>query len=398
MLEIIIAILMGVMAGTITGLIPGIHTNLVSALIISSLPLLLLHFTPLILAILILSMALTHTFTSAIPSIFLGAPEESMALATLPGHELLLKGKGYQAVYLTVVGSVIAVILAVTTAPLTIPLIASFYSLVKPVIPYLLILAALILISKEKHSMFWASIVFLLAGILGIAVFSIPLNQPLLPMLTGLFGTSLLILSLNKKVRIPKQEITKPKFSISSIKQIISRGWLASLLCAFLPGVGSSQAAILALPSKKEISRENFLLLIGSIDTFVMIFDLLTFYAISKTRNGSIIALSQILPKFSNSTFLILIIAILSSALLASIITLSVSKRVSRIIPRINYSFVSIAVLLFLISIILAITGPLGLLILIASTALGIVAQMQGIRKSHLMGCLIIPVILNALL
>lgn len=397
-IEIIIAVLLGVIAGTISGLIPGIHTNLISALIIASLPLLLTYASPLLLAILIISMALTHTFTSAIPSIFLGAPDGSMALATLPGHQLLMKGKGYHAVYLTVIGSIIAVILAVLTAPLTIPIIKSFYNLAKQFIPIILVLAAVVLILKEKHSKFWAIICFTLAGILGIATFSLPVNQPFLPLLTGLFGASLLLLSLKNKNKIPRQKITRPRIKTRDMIKIIPRGGLASLLCAFLPGVGSSTAAILAMPSRKEITKEQFLILIGSIDTFVMIFDLITFYAISKTRNGSIIAVSQILPSISSSTLLTLIISILAAAVLASLITTHISKYISKILPRLNYSFISIAVLLFLAAITLIITGPLGLLVLMTATALGIIAQTKGIRKSHLMGCLIIPTILNSLL
>jgi putative membrane protein len=398
MLEILLSILIGTLAGTVTGLIPGIHTNLISALILSALPLLLTHFSPILLAVLIISMAVTHTFTSAIPSIFLGAPDESTALATLPGHQLLLKGEGYHAVYLTVIGSVAAVLLAVLTAPLSIPLVKSLYPLVKPIIPYLLITASIILIIKDKHSRFWALICFLLAGILGIATFSVSIKQPLLPLLTGLFGVSLLILSINEKIKIPPQKTEKKKIRKSDILQIVPRSGLASLLCAFLPGLGSSQAAILALPSGKDVSRENFLLLIGAIDTFMIVFDLFTFYAISRTRNGSIITISEMFSKPDTSTLLFLIIAVLFSSLIAAILTMKISKSFSRMLARIDYSSISIAVLVFLFVITSLLSGPVGVLVLITASSLGIIAQIKGVRKSHLMGCLIIPVILNALL
>ena len=98
MIEIYIAILLGCIAGTITGITPGVHLNLVSVLIISSASFLLSFASATSIGVFIIAMSILHTFTNAIPAIFLGAPEESTALAVLPGHSLLLSGRGYEAV------------------------------------------------------------------------------------------------------------------------------------------------------------------------------------------------------------------------------------------------------------------------------------------------------------
>jgi putative membrane protein len=42
---------------------------------------------------------------------------------------------------------------------------------------------------------------------------------------------------------------------------------------------------------------------------------------------------------------------------------------------------------------VLAFTGPLGLFVLAVSTAIGMIAPLTGIRRSHGMGVLLLPVI-----
>ena len=106
--QLLLSIFIGVGAGVITGLTPGIHINLVSALLVGFSGYLLGITSGVSLAVFIIAMGITHTFLDAIPSIFLGAPDEDMVMGVLPGHKLLLEGKGYEAVKLTVIGSLLS--------------------------------------------------------------------------------------------------------------------------------------------------------------------------------------------------------------------------------------------------------------------------------------------------
>ena len=90
MIQIIIGIIVGVGLGIFTGLSPGIHVNLISVLMFSVSAYLLKIVDPLILGIVIVSMAITHTFLDIIPSIFLGVPDDEEAIAALPSHRMLL--------------------------------------------------------------------------------------------------------------------------------------------------------------------------------------------------------------------------------------------------------------------------------------------------------------------
>jgi len=146
--EILIAILLGVVFGTFTGITPGIHTNLLAAMLLG----ISAHFAgidTLTLSVFIISMALTHTFADAIPSIFLGAPDEDTAMGVLPGHRMLLKGEGVNAVKLTLIGSLFCLI---TGTIIVFPLakaIPKFYDFINPAIPWLLLATIIFLMLKD---------------------------------------------------------------------------------------------------------------------------------------------------------------------------------------------------------------------------------------------------------
>jgi len=237
-LALLVALLLGVLSGTLTGLAPGIHINLISAIIVSSLTFLSV-FPPIILVIFIVAMSITHTFIDFIPSIYLGAPEEDSFLSILPGHKLLLEGLGHQAFVMTLYGSLTAIPLILILSPLFLFFLSPIFNFTKIFIPFILLFISLFIILREK-SILPSLIVFSLSGFLGYFTFQLPVDQPLLPLLSGLFGLSTLFFSLKSKSVIPHQklqnirEIKLPKKEL--FKSIFST-FLISPLFSFLPGI-----------------------------------------------------------------------------------------------------------------------------------------------------------------
>src|SRR3989442_5223711 len=60
-----------------------------------------------------LAAAGSHAVFDFVPTVFLGAPTEDTALATLPGHRLLLVGQGAKAVALAARGALLGTAFAV---------------------------------------------------------------------------------------------------------------------------------------------------------------------------------------------------------------------------------------------------------------------------------------------
>ena len=88
----------------------------------------------------------------------------------------------------------------------------------------------------------------------------------------------------------------------------------------------------------------------------------------------------------------------IDSSLVAYYLTKNIAKIFSSLITKINYQKLCVGIILFVTAIVITLTGPIGLLVMIISTAFGIVPSLIGIAKNHMMGCLIIPVILYFLL
>lgn len=396
--SIILAVLIGCLAGCITGLIPGIHVNLISILLVSVSGYLLGITNPISLAVFIISMAITHTFLDSIPSIFLGAPDADMALGVLPGHRLLLEGKGYEAVKLTVIGSLLALIATLILIPIMIPFVPKIYSFVQPYMGYILIAVVIYMILKEKklNKIFFGSFVFFIAGILGIIVLGWEnLEQPLFPMLSGLFGISTLIISLTQNAEIPKQHVTETirvRF-IDKVKAIGAAVFSGSLT-GIMPGLGAAQAAILAMQLVGNIGNYAFMILIGGINTVNFTFSLVTFYTLQKARNGAVVAILEILKSINLEQLLIFLFAALIAGCIATLLALFFARIFSKFIVKVNYKKLCIGIISFITLMVIYFSGIIGLLVLITSTAVGIIPGLIGVKRSHAMGCLLLPVIL----
>ena len=394
-LEIIISITLGISAGVITGLIPGVHVNLISLLLLSISPILLNYTNPIALAVFIISMATTHSFLDFIPGIFLGAPDADTALSILPGHKLLLEGKAFEAVKLTIMGSLGALILSIFLIPITIPAFPFIYEHLKQYIGYLLIAIMTFMILKDKKR-FLNFGVFFISGVLGLIVLNIPnLNNPLFPMLSGLFGTSMLVISLSDKVNIPTQTFTETiEINKLTLAQSLGASTIAGSLTGFFPGLGAAQGAVLAQQLTKNIGDYGFMILVGGINTVNFILSLITLYTIDKARNGAVIVIQELLDTLNIKIIVVFISSALITAGIATFLTLKITKIFAKIIVKVNYKILVISVITLIISLTIYFSGFLGLIILITSTCVGIIPAELGVGRNHAMGCLILPVIL----
>jgi len=390
LIQIILSLLIGILAGTLTGLIPGIHINLIGILLVSLSASLFISVNPIYFIAFIISMAITHTFIDFIPSIFLGCPDTDTELSVLPGHELLKKGQGYQAIILTCYGSLAAIFILFLISFPSILVLQKIYNFLPKLIPYLLIIISFLLILTEKKKVI-ALFVFLISGFLGLCVLNLPsINQPLLPLLTGLFGGSMLITSIKNKTQIPKQEIIKPKIKI--LKPLIG-AIIASPLCSFLPGLGSGQAAIIGNTISKT-DKKGFLVLLGATNTLVMGFSFISLYAISKTRTGAAVAIKELIGTLSPQLLILILIIVLVSGIIAFFLTKNLAKLFAKKIGKFNYTIASVLTLSVLILIVFLASGFLGLIVLTVSTFTGIYCISLKVRRTHMMGCLLLPTII----
>lgn len=393
--EILIVIACGVLMGTVTGLTPGIHINLIAVMLLSFSPKLLQYFHPLSLCCFIIAMSVTHTFLDSIPSIFLGAPESATALGVLPGHRYLLKGQGLMAVKLTLIGSFGAVLFCVFLFPVFLLIVKHGYPFISGYILYLL-LAVVAFMTLRDQKKLWAVTVFLMSGIFGVLVLNYDaLANPLFPMLSGMFGISTLLISLNESQGLPKQkELQEIRLKpLVTLKALLS-GQFSGFLTAVLPGLGAATAAVISMQITRKLGDNGFMVLMGSIGTVNFTLSIATLYVIDKARNGSIIAVQGLLGEINAMALIMFLTTVLVAGSNSVFIVLKAGKVFSRLITKIDYGKVVICIISFISLLVLLMTGMMGFFVLVIGTAIGLVPAIVKVTRTHAMGCLLLPVIL----
>lgn len=398
LIEILIAIALGIFTGIFTGITPGIHVNLVSATLFAISPILLKYTSALSLAVFIIALAVTHSFLDTIPSIYLGAPDDENALSVLPGQRMLLRGEAYQAVKITILGAYSGLIIAICLIPLFMLIANIIYPFLKPYLAYLLVIFIAFMILREKQKL-WSFILFFLAGTLGVLTLSMPgLKEPLFPLLSGLFGVSGLLLSFFDNTKIPQQKITKEiDFKIKELLRVLAGSSLAVFLIQFFPGTGPAQGAVLSSQIVRNIKDKGYLALVGAMGTMSVIFSLVTFYTLGKAKDGAIVIISK-LTTIGLSSFILLNVTYLIAGSVAVFLVLFLSKKFSKIIVKVNYKVLVISIIMFIIFMCIVLNGPIGLIVLTTSSAIGLIAPLKQIGRNHAMGCLLLPVLIYLLL
>ncbi len=409
-----ISVLGGFFLGICSGLTPGLHTNNFAALMLALSPVLLkLGLDPFDLAAAILAASVSQTFLDIIPSIFIGAPDADTALAVLPGHEMMLDGRGIEAVRLSAIGSASSVLVAlVLIVPLSI-LFGRFYDQFMEKMGFILLaIAALTILTERgrviegegslvhlKYKLF-AILLFLTSGLLGTFAFAhqdlarSPLGfepEVLLPLLGGLFGASMLLISLASRAEIPDQRETEFDLSARAIARSAFLGGLAGSVVAWVPGVTPAVATVVTRLGS-EGSDQEFLVSISGVNTANSLLTLVALFVVGRPRSGAAVAIEELVD-LDGYSLLVMVTIVLGVSILSYFATLQAGRAAAKVVRRLNYRILCIAVLAFLTAMTFGFAGPFGLFLYLVSTVVGLVAPFAGIRKTHAMGVLMVPLI-----
>ena len=410
MFELVIACLLGVGIGTITGMTPGIHINTAGAILFAVSTILLSFVSPEFLCVLMVSMSIAHALLEFVPSMLLGVPEEGTALTVLPGHKMVLEGRSKEAIRIVSIGGFGAIIVTILLLPIFAIVLPPTYEFLKPVTWILLLIASIYLIYKVTSTLkgfLWSLLLFILSGILGWIIFQAPLSSgiSLMCVFSGLFGISTILFSLNDNSTIPHQnKFYELDLDNAKIKSRLTGGTTGAIL-GCLPGFGPAQGSVIAQSASGQSNNDdenttNFLLVISGLNTSDCLFSLIAIYLIGNPRSGIAVYMSYLISEFNLSHLIAFIFASLISVSLSLALCLKLGDSFSKLMSGIDYRKLSIAVIVLQV-ILLYIFGlyyqaPLLYLtlMLVTSTAMGLLPHYLDVGKSHLMGVLIIPAII----
>jgi len=380
MLELPIALL-GLLIGILAGLVPGFHTNLIAVIVAG------FNADAWLLSVFLVSVAVSRSVIDAVPTVFLGASENIMAL--LPGHKFLKRGFGVEAVKFCVLGSILGIISAVLLVPVFIAIFPFLFSLLNPLLFWIILALVLILLLRDS---WWSFVVFVLAGVLGLISLS-SVREPLFPLLSGLFGASGLFLSIFNKASVPVQHDTDIlRMRKAPLALSVMTGVLAGSIVTLFPGLGPSQAA--ALAQVKRMKSLRYLVLTGALGTVDVVISLVTLFVLGKARNGAVVIIYQLLGAISGSALVALMAVACVAAGISAAAALHASRWYASLIERIDYSLISSVILCALLIMSFVLSGWLGVLIFLTATTVGLIAPLTNVSRSHAMGCLLIPTLI----
>ena len=364
--------------------------------------------SPEFLAVFLISMSISHALLEFIPSMFLGVPEEGTVLSVLPGHHLLLQGRGREAIRLVALGGYGAIIVTILILPLFALVLPPLYSFMKPYIWILLVIVVIYMflrLNRDLNSLAWSVVVFLFSGIMGWTMLNSPISSgvSLLCMFTGLFGVSTLIYSLSQRAVIPTQNQFCKLHIDQNILRGIFAGGIAGSILGFLPGMGPAQGSLLA----QEISgggdtgenKDGFLVAMSGVNVSDALFSLIAIYLIGNPRSGIAVYVDKIIEAFNYQHLILFIFVSITAVSLSVFLCLKLGDLMSIYIEKIDYNKLSWVVIFFMSFLVLLFTLMehanilFVLLVYITAIALGLLPHYLGLNKSNLMGVLIVPAI-----
>ena len=200
----------GICLGTISGLTPGIHANtfaLLLAGLASSIPGARANVGAAMLAA-----GTVHTFLDVVPALALGVPDPAMATSALPGHRLVIAGRGREALRLSALGSGLAVVGALALAVPVTRAMTAVYPAVRGRLSLLLggVAALLVLTEPTHRARVGAALSLFASGGLGILTLDVQTGGlisggTLAPLFAGLFGVPVLLDALTGE-GVPEQD------------------------------------------------------------------------------------------------------------------------------------------------------------------------------------------------
>lgn len=394
---ILLAAVVGAALGVVSGLIPGLHANAFALLLAGVAP--RVPGDPIHVGVAMLAAGVVHSFVDVVPALAIGVPDPDVAVTALPGHRLVLEGRGPEALRLSALGSVLAVILAVPMAvPLTLAVTAVYDPLMANVELLLsAVVAGLVVSEPTRRGVLAATASFGLATGLGVATLDLEPEAPLAvggmlsPLFAGLFGAPTLLEAARGRGP-PAQGPPVLRTDRRLVVVTAAAGTLSGAVVGFLPGISAAIAAVAVLAVVPGAGDRGYIVATSGVDTANAIFALFALAAIGQPRSGIVVAYQELGAPVDLA---LLVPATVLAGVLGYFAVVGLGDRFLAAVDRVEYARVSWALLAGLAGLAYLFAGPLGVAVYAASTLVGLVPLRAGCRRVHLMGVLIGPMLVG---
>jgi putative membrane protein len=260
----------------------------------------------------------------------------------------------------------------------------------------LFVISIMIFLEGSKAGIVWAILIFLLSGFLGLLTLDTNLlggDVALMPLLSGLFGASVLLPSIVSKSSLPEQYVEDDAVRVRKTFRPICAGTAAGAVTGIIPGIGPSQGTVLAQMATRSSGTEEFLTAVSSVNTSKALFSLVALFAIGRARSGAAVAVGQLMDVGAIELTLLVGVALLAGGL-AAVLAVRFARLAAKHMDALPYPPLCFVVLISIVGMVFFYSGFAGLLVFATATAIGMLPAFVHVKRTHCMGVIMVPCIL----
>ncbi len=414
--------LLGTLIGSILSLIPSLHVYNVLGILVMFSETIAVHVSLDRIAFMLIGMVVAYGFLNTLSTVYIGAPDDSTIFVVFPSQKYLLVRRGHEATLLVGIGGLAGIAFLVAFSPLAVTIFPPLRQLLSDHLLWILVAITIYMFMTEfpretdrpktRKGRLWEAwrslimgwMVFGLSGLLGFITFNKPITpfqnafQNLLPVFIGLFAIPWMLLNIISRVKVPEQYIAESvDVDPVEIFRGASAGCLGGIFAAFFPMVTGGIGAFLAGHATAQKGDRPFLISQGAnrVVYYVGSFLLLFVPTLHLTRGGAAWILTTMYQPKTWQEYYTAVAMIALSGGISFILLVYASKLYARLVSKVSYRKLSALGLTAVIAIVLIFTGPAGLLVAMTAAGIGLMANLFHTRRMNLLGCLLLPMILD---
>ncbi len=360
---------------------------------------------------------------NTIPSVLLGAPDESAIFTVLPGQKYLMTGRGYEGTMMIGAGSLIGLFIIVFIigpfAPKLLPIARTVLNLHMHWILWVII--TFILITEwpksgnrgpagwRKFCCAWSTLsagllTFTLSGLLGfLLLYRAPISienafQNIMPAFAGLFAIPWCLLNAVSGAKVPEQRV-RDQLNINGDLLLRSgiAGGVGGGFAAFFPVITGGVGGLLAGHATAQRDERVFMMSQGVSKVVYYAGALLLFFVpgLFLTRGGGAWILKGLYTPRTVGDYYLALGCIAISGALSFLLMSPLTKGVLWLMKKVDYRLLSIFSLIIIMALVFFITGWVGVFITFVATGIGLIPVLFGSRRLNCLGVLLLPIACN---
>jgi putative membrane protein len=420
------AVLGGTLSACVFSLLPGLHIYNILGLIViflhslqgsgvSAMPEVYIPF--------MIGLVTGWSVLNTIPSVLLGAPDESAVFTVLPGQKYLMTGRGYEGTMMIGAGSLAGIFLVVfIMGPLAPEFLPVAHYVLTPHIHWILwVVIAFILITEwpkggnwgpagwRKFFDAWSTLgagllTFFLSGLLGFIILYRPVIaidnafQNIMPAFVGLFAVPWCLLNVLSGTEVPKQYV-RDTLNINGDLLLRSgvAGGIGGGFAAFFPVITGGIGGLLAGHATAQRDERVFMMSQGVSKVVYYTGALLLYFmpGLFLTRGGGALIIKGLYTPCTQGDYYLALGSIALSGAVSFMLLSPLTRWTLNLMGRIDYRHISGIALGIIVLLVVVVTGWPGFFVMVVSAGIGLIPVLFGSRRLNCLGVLLLPIACN---